>query len=135
MATEAQAQCFLAKRPDIKGFICSNRPDICSQGNLAIVQWWWDKVLIAPGTPDWDLKQQVGGNLDAYLQLQGCGPSGTGGGGGTDGGGGGGGGGTTTACPAGQVMVPVLNQCVDKTLLYVAGGIVAVMILFPGRRR
>jgi hypothetical protein len=127
MATEAQAQCFLGKRPDIKGFICSNRPDICSQGNLAIVQWWWDKVLIAPGTPDWDLKQQVGGNLDAYLQLQGCGPSGTGGGGG--------GGSTPTTCPTGQVMVPVLNQCVDKNTLYIVGGAVVVLWLFSGRRR
>ncbi len=122
MATQAQASCFLAKRPDIKAVVCANRPDICAQGDLAVVQWWWDKVLIAPGTPDWEKKQAAGGNLDVFLAREGCPATGTvpppGG-----------------ACRADEVRVPIIDRCVDKTTAFLVGGAVVLFILFGGRRR
>jgi hypothetical protein len=131
MATEAQAGCFLARRPDIRNFICANRPEVCAAGNLAIVQWWWDRVLVAPGTGDWDQKVAVGGNLDAFLAMQGCG-------GATPAPGPGGGGapgpvsgpGTGRSCAADQISV--FGQCVEKTVAYVAAAAVVLLLL---RRR
>lgn len=133
MATAQQAACFLSKRPDIKGLICSNRPDVCNQGDLAILNWWWNQVLIAPGTPDWNLKQQVGGNLDQFLANQGClasgpiqpapGPIS----------------GTTpqpaVICGTGQVKIPLVNACVNQWLALGGGAVVLYLLLGGGRRR
>lgn len=125
MATPQQASCFLARRPDIRSFICANRPEVCAQGDLAIVQWWWERVLIAPGTPDWDQKMAVGGNLDLYLAQQGCpaaAPTGSPPGGGT--------GSTPQSGDLSRVLL-----WVQQNPLLAAGIGLGLVLLLSGRRR
>lgn len=129
MPTPSQASCFLSRRPDIKALICPNRPDICGRGDLEVLQYWWTSVLTGPGTADWELKQQVGGSLDAYLERQGCGAGAPAPSPGPQPG-------PVPGCPAGQIGLPVVG-CVEKNTLYLAGGLLVLLMLLDGggRRR
>lgn len=157
MDLNEQAQCFLARRPDVWFTVRQYYPEIAAQGPLAVLNWWWN-MQPTPGSVEWTIRNQetVQNDLQKYLTFLGCSASSpdiglremgtiqpvpittagqvatsqlpTSQGEVSET--------ASSACSPDEIKVPVINACVKQTYLLVGGGVVlAVLLLQPGRRR
>lgn len=115
--TLAEANCILAKRPDIQQFFNANWGPSAAADHVAIMCHWWNDTARSSAT-----YTRNGGNLGAYLREQGCrGSTGVSP--------------SPTVPPAVTGFLAQAEAWVSAHPLYAVGIAAAAVYLFTGKRR